>query len=41
MELDRDALQKKVHALYAKEHVELGDFGTLDHLERAEHWQLP
>lgn len=40
MELDRDALQKKVHALYAKEHAELGDSGTLDHLERAEHWQL-
>ena len=40
MELDRDALQKKIHALYAKEHAELGDSGTLDHLERAEHWQL-
>ncbi len=40
MELDRDALQKKVHALYAEEHAELGDAGTLDHLERAEQWQL-
>ncbi len=40
MELDRDALQKKVHALYAKEHAALGDSGTLDHLERAEQWQL-
>ncbi len=40
MELDRDALQKKVHALYAKEHAELGDAGTLQHLERAEQWQL-
>lgn len=40
MELDRDALQKKVHALYAKEHAELGDSGTLEQLERAEHWRL-
>ncbi|MCY4464776.1 MAG: hypothetical protein OXE46_04495 [Chloroflexi bacterium] len=40
MELDRDALQKKVHALYAKEHAELGDSGTLEHLERAEQWNL-
>ena len=40
MELDRDALQKKVHALYAKEHAELGESGTLAHLERAEQFQL-
>ena len=40
MELDRDALQKKVHALYAREHAELGEAGTLAHLERAEQWQL-
>ena len=40
MKLDRDALQRKVHALYAKEHAELGAAGTLEHLERAEQWQL-
>ena len=40
MELDRDALQKKVHALYAREHAELGEAGTLEHLERGEAWQL-
>ena len=40
MELDRDALQKKVHALYAREHVELGERGTLAQLERGQEWQL-
>ena len=40
MELDRDALQKKVHELYAREHAELGESGTLEHLERGEAWQL-
>ena len=40
MELDRDALQKKVHALYAREHAELGAAGTLEHLERGRQWQL-
>ena len=40
MDLDRDALQKKVHELYAREHAELGDIGTLEHLERARQWQL-
>ena len=40
MELDRDALQKKVHALYAREHAELGEAGTLEHLERGQGWKL-
>ena len=40
MELDRDALQKKVHALYAREHAELGEHGTIEHLERGREWNL-
>ncbi len=40
MELDRDALQKKVLALYAKEHDELGETGTLEQLERGQAWNL-
>ena len=40
MELDRDALQKKVHALYAREHAELGERGTLEQLERGLEWNL-
>ena len=40
MELDRDALQKKVHELYAREHDELGEAGTIEHLERGEQWKL-
>ncbi len=40
MELDRGALQKKVHELYAKEHAELGEAGALEHLERGQDWQL-
>ena len=40
MELDRDALQKQVQELYAKEHEELGESGALEHLERGRQWQL-
>lgn len=40
MELDRDELQKSIHALYAREHEELGEKGTLEHLERARRWEL-
>lgn len=40
MELDRDALQKKAHALYAREHAELGERGTLEQLERGAQWKL-
>ena len=40
MELDRDQLQKDIHALYAREHAELGESGTLEHLKRAEQFKL-
>ena len=40
MELDRDALQKQVLELYAREHEELGVQGTLQHLERGRQWRL-
>ena len=40
MELDRDQLQKDIHALYAREHAELGEQGTLEHLERGRQWDL-
>ena len=40
MELDRRALQKKVRELYAREHAELGEAGTLAHLERGRQWRL-
>lgn len=40
MVLDRGALQKKVHQLYAKEHAELGETGTMEHLARGRQWQL-
>ena len=33
-DLDRDQLQKDIHELYAREHAELGEDGTLDHLMR-------
>lgn len=40
MELDRDQLQKDIHALYTREHEELGEQGTLEHLERGRQWDL-
>ncbi len=40
MELDRVQLQKEIHALYAREHEELGAHGTREHLEKAEQWDL-
>ena len=40
MDLDRDALQKKVHELYAREHADLGEAGTVEHLERGQAWRL-
>ncbi len=40
MELDRDQLQKNIHALYAREHHALGEKGALDLLERARAWDL-
>jgi hypothetical protein len=39
-ELDRDQLQKDIQALYAREHAELGDEGTLEHLKRGKQWDL-
>lgn len=40
MELKRDELQKQIHELYAREHKELGDDGTMEHLERGKEWDL-
>jgi len=40
MELKRDELQKQILAQYAREHTELGDDGTIDHLERGKQWDL-
>ena len=34
MNLDRDQLQKDIHALYTREHAELGEKGTREHLDR-------
>jgi hypothetical protein len=40
MELDRDKLQRDIQALYQREHAELGESGTLAHLERGRQWHL-
>ena len=40
MKLDRDRLQEQIHALYAREHAELGERGTLERLERGREWDL-
>ena len=40
MKLDRDQLQKDIHALYRREHEELGAEGTLAMLERAADFPL-
>lgn len=40
MELERDKLQQQIHELYAREHAELGDDGTLRHLEKGKQWDL-
>ncbi|MBZ0301290.1 MAG: hypothetical protein K8J31_16205 [Anaerolineae bacterium] len=40
MELDRVQLQKDIQAQYAREHAELGDKGTLEHLEKSEAWDF-
>ncbi len=39
-ELDRDQLQKDIHALYVREHEEMGEKGTLEHLERSRQWDM-
>src|SRR5215470_9852962 len=40
MELERDQLQKELMAQYEREHAELGEIGTLAHLEKAREWDL-
>lgn len=40
MTLNRAQLQKDIHELYAREHAELGEAGTLEHLERGRQWDL-
>ncbi|MCA9984767.1 MAG: hypothetical protein KDE59_10755 [Anaerolineales bacterium] len=40
MELDRDKLQREIHALYKREHEELGEAGTLRQLEEARKWDF-
>jgi len=39
-DLDRDRLQKDIHALYAREHAALGETGTRALLERSEEWDF-
>lgn len=38
--LDRQRLQRQIHALYAREHAELGEAGALRMLDRARQWDL-
>jgi hypothetical protein len=38
--LDRQKLKKQIHALYRREHDEMGERGTLERLERGREWQL-
>lgn len=40
MKLKPDQIQKAVHELYAREHTELGEAGTLEHLEKGRQWHL-
>lgn len=40
MAFQPDQLQKDILALYAREHEELGEAGTIDHLERGRQWDL-
>lgn len=40
MDLDRDQLQKDIHALYAREHAALGETGTLRLLDEGKQWDL-
>ena len=40
MEMDRKKLQQFIHELYAREHAELGESGTIEHLERGKQWDL-
>jgi len=38
--LDRQRLQREIHALYAREHAELGEAGALRMLDQARRWDL-
>jgi hypothetical protein len=40
VELDRDQLQRDIHALYRREHEEVGEAGTVAMLEEARRWDL-
>src|SRR5512132_3847431 len=40
MKLDRQALQRDIHALYRSEHEAMGQRGTLERLEQARQWDL-
>lgn len=40
MELDRTTLQQEIHALYRREHEEMGEKGTLERLEQARQWDF-
>jgi hypothetical protein len=38
MQLDRQTLQRDLHALYRAEHEAMGERGTLERLEQARQW---
>jgi hypothetical protein len=38
--LDRQKLKEQIHALYRREHDEMGEQGTLERLERGREWDL-
>ena len=40
MELELDQLQKDIHVLYEREHKSLGEYGTLEMLDKARQWDL-
>jgi hypothetical protein len=40
MQLDRERLKQQIHALYRREHEELGETGTLELLEHGREWEL-
>ena len=40
VELDRQKLREQIHALYRREHEELGERGTLERLDRGREWDF-
>ena len=38
--LDRQKLKERIHELYRAEHVEMGERGTIERLERGRDWDL-